>query len=95
MRPNLPSLSKNRYSARFHGRTRSNLVLASGTVFNQVLIWDATSPNEHDGESVVRRRLIGHEGVIFGIRFNEEGKMIASVSDDRTIRVWKLDEDDR
>lgn len=35
--------------------------------------------------------LKGHEGVIFGVRFNQDGTRLASVSDDRTIRVWALD----
>ncbi|KAF0344304.1 WD40 repeat-like protein [Gigaspora margarita] len=33
------------------------------------------------------------EGSVFGVRFNDDGKVIASVSDDRTIRVWKITND--
>jgi WD40 repeat protein len=32
--------------------------------------------------------LIGHEGVIFRIVWSETGEFIATVSDDRTVRVW-------
>lgn len=78
-----------RYSARFFGNTRSDLMLASGTVFNEVHLWRISDRNE-DGDGVVYRRLVGHEGVIFGVRFNPEATMISSVSDDRTIRVWSL-----
>ncbi|CAG8788743.1 12803_t:CDS:2, partial [Cetraspora pellucida] len=45
------------------------------------------------GEGVVFKKLIGHEGSVFGVRFNENGKVVASVSDDRTIRVWKITDD--
>jgi WD40 repeat protein len=34
--------------------------------------------------------LTGHEGVIFRIVFNGDFSMLASVSDDRTVRVWDM-----
>ncbi|KAI9492531.1 WD40-repeat-containing domain protein [Zychaea mexicana] len=77
------------YSARFHGTTKENLLLASGTVFNEVHVWKITDRNE-DNEGVVSHQLVGHEGVIFGVRFNPDGSMLTSVSDDRTIRIWPL-----
>ncbi|KAI9317701.1 WD40-repeat-containing domain protein [Dichotomocladium elegans] len=77
------------YSARFHGKTKQELMLGSGTVFNEVHLWNVFNTNEA-GDGVVHNRLIGHEGVIFGVRFSEDGSMVSSVSDDRTIRVWPL-----
>ncbi|KAI8141833.1 WD40-repeat-containing domain protein [Fennellomyces sp. T-0311] len=77
------------YSARFFGDTRESLLLASGTVFNEVHVWKVTDRNEA-GDGVVMHRFIGHEGVIFGVRFSPDGSMLASVSDDRSIRVWPL-----
>ena len=78
-----------RYSARFYGNTRENLLVASGTVFNEVHVWKAMDRDE-DGDGVVMHRFVGHEGVIFGVRFSPDGSMLTSVSDDRTIRVWPL-----
>ncbi|KAJ1662732.1 WD repeat-containing protein 6 [Coemansia sp. RSA 1646] len=71
------------YGAAFHGCTVDSLVVASGTVFNQVLVW-------HVKREEIVHRLIGHEGVVFGVRFSNDGNRIASVSDDRTIVVWDL-----
>jgi WD40 repeat protein/NAD-dependent SIR2 family protein deacetylase len=37
----------------------------------------------------VIHRLIGHDGVIFSTKFGHGGSIVASTSDDRTIRVWR------
>ncbi|KAJ1652692.1 WD repeat-containing protein 6 [Dispira simplex] len=85
------------YSARFFGRTRRTLLMLSGTVFNEVLVWPVwqSTDNELLPSGVplgkVAQRFVGHEGVIFGIRFNLSGTILLSVSDDRTIRVWQTD----
>ncbi|KAI8369417.1 WD40-repeat-containing domain protein [Radiomyces spectabilis] len=77
------------YAARFYGNTRDTLILASGTVFNEVHLWKPSERNEQ-GDGVVYKNLAGHEGVIFGVGFSPDGSMLTSVSDDRTIRVWPL-----
>ncbi|KAJ1560967.1 hypothetical protein HK096_006508, partial [Nowakowskiella sp. JEL0078] len=80
------------YSARFFGNRLENLLLASGTVFNQVLIWNPFV-GEPGFDGLVFARLQGHEGVIFNLRFNKMGDRLASVSDDRSIRIWKVQKD--
>ncbi|KAJ1963295.1 WD repeat-containing protein 6 [Dispira parvispora] len=85
------------YTARFFGRTRRTLLMMSGTVFNEVLVWPVwqSTDSGHLPSGVplgkVAQRFVGHEGVIFGIRFNLSGTVMVSVSDDRTIRVWQSD----
>ena len=71
------------YAARLHGHTLATLRLAAGTVFNQVLLWHVSQDPEQPD-----KRFRGHEGVLFRIRFDDEGKYMATVSDDRSIRLW-------
>ncbi|KAI9499895.1 WD40-repeat-containing domain protein, partial [Coemansia spiralis] len=56
---------------------------AAGTVFNQVIVWRPI-------DSTILYRLKGHTGVVFGIRFSSDGQTVSSVSDDRTVRLWRL-----
>ena len=62
--------------------------MAAGTVFRSVLIWRL----DHQAEerSPVLLKLEGHAGVIFDVKFLSND-LLASVSDDRSLRVWKLD----
>ncbi|XP_013403103.1 WD repeat-containing protein 6 [Lingula anatina] len=78
------------YSARFIGHTWSDLVLAAGTVFNQVVLWPVCGQQNKEGHQKVIHRLSGHEGVIFSIAFSYHNMCLCSVSDDRSIRIWQL-----
>ncbi|KAJ2079167.1 WD repeat-containing protein 6 [Coemansia sp. RSA 988] len=76
------------YAAVFYGRFTDELLVAAGTVFNQILLWPVRL---QDANNIpVHQRLCGHEGVIFGLSFSEDGQMLASVSDDRSLRIWNL-----
>ena len=62
-------------------------LVAAGTVFRMLLVW-----NSANGD--ILHKLKGHTGVIFDTYFlkaKEEGIYIGSVSDDRSVRVWKDD----
>ncbi len=63
-------------------RSFDNVLIASGTIYNQVLLWSAQS-------GVIYSKLDGHQGVIFNISFKND--YLFSVSDDRSINVWKMD----
>lgn len=70
------------YSLAFYGETLEQLIVASGTVFQQVLLWDAT------GNGTPTQRLEGHDGVLFHLEWSKQGHELISVSDDRTIQLW-------
>jgi WD40 repeat protein len=84
------------YAGNLMGDSWDNLTIVSGTIFSHVLIWDTihktslTTDRSQAGDAVVSKRIEGHEGVIFGIEFNNEGNLVCSVSDDRTIRIYDL-----
>ncbi|XP_077992501.1 tRNA (34-2'-O)-methyltransferase regulator WDR6-like isoform X2 [Glandiceps talaboti] len=78
------------YSACILSNTWESLVLAVGTVFNQVVLWKSSGLKNEDGRVIVDKRLRGHEGVIFSISYSGKHGMLCSVSDDRSIRVWEL-----
>ena len=63
--------------------------LACGTVFNEVLLWKVSDTQNSQDKVPVRTRLCGHDGVIFSVRYNQERELLCSVSDDRSIKVWK------
>uniref|UniRef100_A0A1X7VGR6 tRNA (34-2'-O)-methyltransferase regulator WDR6 n=1 Tax=Amphimedon queenslandica TaxID=400682 RepID=A0A1X7VGR6_AMPQE len=76
------------------------LLFASGTVFNDILLSSypihqvkISDLSPHLGSCEVAVRLKGHEGVIFCVDFNEDLSLLASSSDDRSVRIWELPQD--
>lgn len=59
-------------------------------MFNQILLWKVQGKKDDVNRTPVLQRLTGHEGVIFSMNFNNSGTILSSVSDDRSIRLWKV-----
>lgn len=78
------------YSAHFVGKTWEELTLISGTVFNQLVIWGMSDQTNKEGRVEPRRRISGHNGVIFSIYYETQRGVLASASDDRSLRVWNV-----
>ncbi|OCT85858.1 WD repeat-containing protein 6 [Xenopus laevis] len=78
------------YSACFYGQSWEELVLVSGTVFNQLVVWGVSDPTNKDGRTEPRQRISGHNGVIFSIFYEKERGLLASASDDRSLRIWDV-----
>ncbi|KAI7826585.1 hypothetical protein BC939DRAFT_501763 [Gamsiella multidivaricata] len=76
------------FCGRFHNNTLEDLWFASGTVFCHALLWKVHCKDST--EAPVMKSLVGHEGILFGIRWSDDGRAVCTVSDDRTIRVWDI-----
>lgn len=74
------------YSAKILKINNNQHLIASGTIYNQILIWLPSN-----GEILCS--LNGHQGVIFNIGFDFSTGFLYSVSDDRSIIIWKLNID--
>ncbi|XP_055079329.1 WD repeat-containing protein 6-like [Periophthalmus magnuspinnatus] len=69
----------------------SDTVIVGGTVFNQLVIWKPGDVAESlESKSPVVRRLLGHSGVIFDISYSQNEGVLASASDDRSVRIWQI-----
>ncbi|XP_022998382.1 WD repeat-containing protein 6 isoform X2 [Cucurbita maxima] len=94
------------YSMRLWGDAIETLRVASGTIFNEIIVWEVV-PSEGTlkdcdeksndiqfdhlkYEAMHISRLVGHEGSIFRITWSSDGSKLVSVSDDRSARIWRL-----
>jgi WD40 repeat protein len=85
------------YSAHVKWISPSKILIASGTVFGEIVIWSCMLDYSFSSFQTATI-LTGHEGSIFGVQISDivEGKtehplrLLTSCSDDRTIRVWDI-----
>lgn len=87
------------YSMRLWGDSLEALRIASGTIYNEIIVWKvvpddslANSLQHHDPNyrAVHVCKLVGHEGSIFRLSWSSNGSKLVSVSDDRSARVWEV-----
>lgn len=98
----LPSPSKSiLYSAHLIWDTSKRILVAAGTVFGEIIVWECeVSEGGVLGKSKVLFTFTGHDGSIFGVNISPviigpgdiRTRLLASCSDDRTIRIWDLSE---
>ena len=72
------------------------LLVAAGTVYGEVLLWSFTLDHSVSPGVYLHYRFTGHGGSVFGVRISEASqtgvvkRILASCSDDRTIRIWNI-----
>ena len=72
------------------------LLVAAGTVFGEVLLWSFALDHSLSPGVCLHYRFTGHQGSVFGVRISEAAqtgvvkRILASCSDDRTIRIWNI-----
>ncbi|KAI1137096.1 WD40 repeat-like protein [Hypoxylon sp. FL0543] len=89
------------YSGNFFWVSKDCVLVAAGTVFGEILVWKCyLGVREEKRNCEVLFVFTGHEGSIFGVHISPEIqsstgetlRLLASCSDDRTIRVWDITE---
>lgn len=60
----------------------SDCYLASCSVDNMIIVWDANNFPQ------LITKIVGHTGLVKGVSWDPTGKYLASQSDDKTLRVW-------
>ncbi|KAI0103584.1 WD40 repeat-like protein [Daldinia grandis] len=89
------------YSGNFFWVSRECVLVAAGTVFGEIIVWKCyLGTAEQKQNCEVLSVFTGHEGSIFGVHISPEIqtsqgetlRLLASCSDDRTIRVWDITE---
>ncbi|KAI0837499.1 WD40 repeat-like protein [Hypoxylon sp. FL0890] len=89
------------YSGNFFWVSKDCVLVAAGTVFGEILVWKCyLGVAEGKRNCEVLFVFTGHEGSIFGVHISPEIhistgetlRLLASCSDDRTIRVWDITE---
>ncbi|KAI0882173.1 WD40 repeat-like protein [Annulohypoxylon maeteangense] len=89
------------YSGNFFWVSKECVLVAAGTVFGEILVWKChLGASEQNQDCEVLFVFTGHEGSIFGVHISpeirtstgENLRLLASCSDDRTIRIWDITE---
>ncbi|KAF2625905.1 WD domain-containing protein [Macroventuria anomochaeta] len=87
------------YSAHLLWESSNCILVAAGTAFGEIMYWSWSKPAQGEAISRIHQVFLGHEGSIFDVRISKElqrgccgnlKRVIASCSDDRTIRLWDV-----
>ncbi|XP_076239379.1 trafficking protein particle complex subunit 31 isoform X2 [Calliopsis andreniformis] len=71
-------------------KKNEKLIIFSGTVFQEILIWEVNYTSSCFSNASILHRLQGHNGVIFSVTYDPFTQIICSTSDDRTVRLWRV-----
>ncbi|KAF3035454.1 hypothetical protein E8E12_005710 [Didymella heteroderae] len=91
------------YSAHLLWESTTCILVAAGTAFGEIMYWSWSQTVHGEAHSQIHQVFLGHEGSIFDVRISKElqrgccgdlKRVIASCSDDRTIRLWDVSDVD-
>lgn len=81
----------------------SHILIVSGTAFGEIIVWSCfindKNPSKPEAIGSIHHFFTGHEGSIYGVRISpkiqslndgQPGRLLASCSDDRTMRIWDI-----
>ncbi|XP_012883514.1 PREDICTED: WD repeat-containing protein 6 [Dipodomys ordii] len=77
-------------SACLIGDTWMELTIVAGAVSNQLLVWYPATALTDDKPVAPDRRVSGHVGVIFSMSYLQSKGLLATASEDRSVRIWKV-----
>ncbi|EHB14790.1 WD repeat-containing protein 6 [Heterocephalus glaber] len=77
-------------SACLIGETWKELTIVAGAVSNQLLVWYPAAALADNKPVAPDRRISGHVGVIFSMSYLESKGLLATASEDRSVRIWKV-----
>ena len=83
------------YSAHIITTATSRALIAAGTFFGEIVVWSFLYDTSVNSPPSIHHIFRGHEGSIFGVQISEESngcveRVMASCSDDRTIKIWDI-----
>ncbi|XP_066900391.1 tRNA (34-2'-O)-methyltransferase regulator WDR6 isoform X4 [Kogia breviceps] len=77
-------------SACLIGDTWKELTIVAGAISNQLLVWYPAAALTDNKPVAPDRRVSGHVGVIFSMSYLESKGLLATASEDRSVRIWKV-----
>ncbi|KAJ6088672.1 hypothetical protein N7486_009933 [Penicillium sp. IBT 16267x] len=81
----------------------THVLIAAGTIFGEIIVWscfmDTSATAQNKAAGSIHHFFTGHDGTVFGVQISpiipsmndgQPGRVLASCSDDRTVRVWDI-----